>query len=86
MNAIELNENQITRVGRYPAPNVPNYNSLFFHHLTKGNDTSTLYDWGNELTRICEEQKNTYYYFFNDFGTKINVYPNEVIENWWSNR
>ncbi len=86
MNAIKLEENQITRVGKYPAPNIPNYNSLFFHRLTEGNDTSTLYEWGNELTRICEQEQFTYYYFFNDFGTKINVYPNELIEKWWSNK
>lgn len=86
MAAIELKPNQITRKGKYPAPNLEGYNSLFFHPLTTGHDTDTYYEWGNELTRICEREKMPYYYFENDFGTKINVYPNEVITNWWNNR
>lgn len=83
---IELKPSQLKRVGRYPAPNLPGYNSLFFHPLTEGNDTSTLYNWGRELTSICEREGVDVYYFHNDLGTKINVYPNEVIENWWNNR
>ena len=86
MKAIKLEPQQITREGKYPAPNVPGYNSLFFHPLTSGNETKTLYQWGNELTAICETEDITYYYFNNDFETKINVYPNEIIEKWWNNR
>ncbi len=83
---IELEPHQMTRKGRYPAPNLPGYNSLFFHHLTHGNDTNTLFEWGRELTLICEKANTDIYFFINDFGTKINVYPNEVIEMWWKNR
>lgn len=86
MASSELSSKQIKRIGKYPAPNIEGYNSLFFHPLTSGNDTDTLYDWGNELTRICNNKGIDFYYFFNDFNTKINVYPNEVIEQWWNNR
>jgi hypothetical protein len=86
MKAIKLEPHQIIRKGKYPAPNMPGFNSLFFHSLTSGNNTTTLYQWGNELTVICEYENITYYYFFNDNGTKINVYPNEIIERWWNNR
>lgn len=86
MKAIKLESHQIKRIGKYPAPNVSGHNSLFFHPLTKGNSTETLYDWGNELTAICESENIPYYYFYNDFNTKINVYPNDLIERWWNNR
>lgn len=86
MSAIKLEPHQITRRGNYPAPNVPGCNSLFFHHLTSGNDTNTLYGWGNELTSICERNGIDYYYFINDRGIKINVYPNDTIESWWNSK
>ena len=86
MHCTELRKDQIVRKGKYPAPNVPNHNSLFFHHLTVGRDTPTYYKWGQELTAICMDENIPCYYFINDFGTKINVYPNDLIERWWSNR
>jgi hypothetical protein len=86
MNSIELTPDQIVRIEKYPAPNVVGYDSLYFHALTSGNETKVLYTWGNELTAICEEENIEYYHFFNDFGTKINVYPNDLIEEWWANR
>ncbi len=86
MNGIQLESHQIKRVGKYPAPNVPGYDSLFFHHLTSGNSTETLYSWGNELTSICEKENIPYYYFYNDYRTKINVYPNDLIASWWNSR
>lgn len=86
MNPTKLEVSQIIRKGKFPAPNVPGYNSLFFHELTQGNDTRTLYAWGNELTKICELENLPYYYFNNDNGVKINVYPNDLIESWWHSR
>ncbi len=86
MNPTELNNDEINREGRLPRPNKQGYNSLYYHHLTSGNETSTLYGWGNELTRICNNQNIAYYYFYNDKGTKINVYPNDLIESWWNSK
>lgn len=86
MKITELDAHQLTRIGKYPAPNLKGYSSLFFHHLTQGSDTSVLFNWGRELTSICENENIDIYYFNNDFGTKINVYPNEVIEKWWNNK
>lgn len=86
MNAIQLESSQIKRKGKYPAPNIPNYNSLFFHPLTKHGNSKELENWGYELTVICNNEGITYFYFYNDFNKKINVYPNETIEKWWSNR
>lgn len=86
MNPTELNNDEINREGRLPRPNKQGYNSLYYHHLTSGNETSTLYSWGNELTRICNNQNIAYYYFYNDKGTKINVYPNALIESWWNSK
>jgi hypothetical protein len=83
MEAIRLRDDQIIRIGNYPAPNVPGYNSLFFHDLTRGHDTSIYKEWGSELTRICTERNIEYYYFYNDYKTKIHVYPEEIIEEWW---
>ena len=86
MTAILLERHQIIRKGKYPAPNVTGYDSLFFHPLTEGHDTDTYIEWGNELTSICEKTETPYFYFLNDFGIKINVYPNEVISNWWNEK
>lgn len=86
MNPTELNDDEINREGKFPRPNKSGYNSLFFHHLTRGNDTPTLYNWGNELTRICNSQNIKYYFFYNDRKIKINVYPNDLIETWWETK
>ncbi|MNK09778.1 hypothetical protein D3C87_277540 [compost metagenome] len=86
MNCIELTEDQISRDGKYPAPNVSGYNSLFFHPLTGHGSKKDLEQWGYQLTVICEEQGIEYYCFYNDFRTKINVYPNSLIEQWWISR
>lgn len=86
MKAIKLEQHQIIRIGKYPAPKVDGYNSLFFHPLTKGYDTETYIEWGKILSRMCEDCDFTYYYFYNDYDTKINVYPNELIKDWWEER
>ena len=86
MAAIKLEPHQITRQGKYPAPNIPGYNSLFFHPLTKENEASKYPIWGTELKAICNKNNIDYYYFLNDMGVKINVYPNSLIEEWWGNR
>lgn len=79
MTPIELTSSQIIRKGKYPAPDVEGYNSLFFHPKTRGKGTEILYEYGQEITVICEENNIQYYYFYNDFDVKINVYPNEII-------
>lgn len=86
MNCIELRPDQIVRRGKYPAPNVPNHNSLFFHPSTLHGSPKELEEWGYELATFCRQNDIPYYCFMNDFGKKINVYPNETIEQWWVNR
>lgn len=86
MAAIKLEPHQIKRVGKYPAPDLVGYESLHFHYLTKDHSTPTYFEWGKELTIICESRNLPYYYLVNDFGIKINVYPENIIEEWWESR
>ena len=85
MSGIELTQDQLIRKGKYPAPNIPGYDSLFFNELTRGHSTQTYLTWGAHLTAMCQQRGIDYYYFYNDHGTKINVYPVELIEEWWNN-
>lgn len=84
-NPIQLTIDQITRKRGRPAPNVSGYNSLFFHPSTTDCEPKKRPQLGKELSNICKRDNITYY-FFKVGGRKINVYPNEVIESWWSNR
>ena len=86
MPAIPLRPSQIKRIKNNPAPNVPGYNSLFFHKLTKNHGPKHMKEWGMELTGMCEKEGTEYYYFENDFGIKINVYPDALIERWWGRK
>lgn len=86
MKIIELTDNQITRINNLPAPNVIGFNSLYFHELTRGNNTETYQNWGLALTSYCKEKNVDFFYFFNDKKLKIHVYPNEIIEEWFNNK
>lgn len=85
MDCIELKPEQIIRKGKYPAPNIDNHDSLFFHPLTQHGSSKELEKWGYDLATICRKKNITYYYFINDFGKRINVYPNDIIKQWWAN-
>ena len=73
MPAIPLRPAQIKRIKNNPAPNVPGYNSLFFHKLTKNHSPKYMKEWGMELTGMCEKEGTEYYYFENDFGFGFEV-------------
>ena len=85
MNCIELTEDQVVRNEKLARPNVSGHNSLFFHPITKHGTREEREEWGYELTVICEEQEIEYY-CFDHKGEKINVYPNDLIEQWWTSR
>lgn len=78
-----LTENQIDRSGKYPEPKKDGYSSLHFHFLTTNNSTSDYQKWGLEVSEICKERGVAYYYFLNHKKQVIQVYPNEIIEDWW---
>lgn len=82
MEKILLREEQIKREGKLMIPLVENYNSLYFHILTKSYDTSYYPKWGKELIQICEKKNCDVYYLI--YGTKtIYVYPDKIIEDWF---
>jgi hypothetical protein len=86
MAAIPLDPIYITQKGSFLAPNKKGFNSLFFHELTAGYPTSVLKPWGLEITKLCDDNDIDYYWFMSHHGIKINVYPNQVIEEWWHSR
>lgn len=86
MYPLLLNEDQIDRSGKYPEPKKDGFNSLHFHYLTNGSTTSNYQKWGLEITEICKRREVVYYYFLNHKKQPIQVYPNEIIEEWWYSR
>lgn len=82
MEKILLREEQIKREGTLMIPLVDNYNSLYFHRLTKNFDKSYYSKWGKELIQICEKKNCDVYYILNGIY-KIYVYPDKIIEDWF---
>lgn len=82
MERIQLRDDQLKMEGSLIRPIVDGFNSVYFHALTQGYHQSLYQEWGKQLTKICEEE-NISFYFFERGTMKIGVYPDEVFEKWF---